>query len=52
MDAKRLKSIAAKGLLVFVMVLLFVSLLTHRVFHPRWTRNASTPVRNRGTSPI
>jgi len=35
MDAKRLKSIAARALLVFVLVLLFVSLLAHRVFHPR-----------------
>jgi hypothetical protein len=35
MDAKRMESIAAKGLLVIVLVLLFVSLLAHRVFHPR-----------------
>jgi hypothetical protein len=35
MDAKRLKSIAAKGLLVIVLVLLFVSLLAQRLFHPR-----------------
>jgi len=35
MDAKRLKSTAAKGLLVIVLVLLFVSLLAHQIFHPR-----------------
>jgi uncharacterized membrane protein YtjA (UPF0391 family) len=35
MNAKRLKSIAAKGLFVFVLVLLFVSLLVQRLFHPR-----------------
>jgi hypothetical protein len=35
MNAKRLKSIAAKGLLVIVLLLLLVSLLAHRVFDPR-----------------
>jgi hypothetical protein len=34
MDAKRLKNIAAMALLLFVLVLLFVSLLAHRIFHP------------------
>jgi hypothetical protein len=35
MDAKRLKGIAAKSLLVFVLALLFVSLLAQRLFDPR-----------------
>jgi hypothetical protein len=35
MDAKRLKSIAEKGLLVIILVFLFVSLLAQLLIHPR-----------------
>jgi hypothetical protein len=34
MNSKRAKSVVFRGLMVVLLVLLLVSLLAHRVFHP------------------
>ena len=34
MSSKRVKSVVFRGLMAVLLVLLFISLLTHRVFHP------------------
>jgi uncharacterized membrane protein YtjA (UPF0391 family) len=35
MDTQRMKDVAAKALFTFFLVMLLVSLLAHRLFHPR-----------------
>jgi hypothetical protein len=35
MDSRRAKNVAAKALFIFVLALLFLSLLAQRLFHPR-----------------